>query len=92
MAGGRDGKELSQALNNGQYNGLKYGHGLLGVLGTMKDRKDFNDKTSHHNYRAERQAQEAKAMGLIVQCHDGETGHQDQQADDHQLIVFLSKG
>ena len=55
----------------------------------MKDRKDFYDKTSHYNYRAERQA--GKTMGLTVSVMMGETGHQDQQADDHQLI-FLSKG
>lgn len=62
------------------------------VGGPVKDSKKLNDKTSYYNDGSCCKAKKAKTMRLCIQCHDGKSNYQYDQADDHNSIVFLSEG
>lgn len=58
----------------------------------MEDGIDLDDESGHHDYGAQGKTQEAKSVRSLFQGHDNEAGDQDNNADNHPLIIFLAKG
>lgn len=57
----------------------------------MQDSEYFNYKTRHHNDGAERKSKESKTMWIGFKRHNDESNYQRDDADNHQLIIFLSE-
>ena len=58
----------------------------------MKYGVNLNDKPCHNDYRAKCDAKKAKAMRLLIECHDDEADNQCKHTDNHPLIILFSEG
>lgn len=52
---------------------------------------DLDNEPSHHNKGAEGKAEKSKTMRSGIKRHDGESGDERENSNDHPLVIFFSE-
>jgi hypothetical protein len=58
----------------------------------MQDCINLEHEANHHNDGSEGEAEETKAMLLLIHRHDDKANNDGNNADDHPLIILFSEG